>query len=612
MRTPELIATHTNTDFDAFAAMLAAHKLYPEARMCLGGTVNRNVREFQRLYADLIPVVDPTDVERDSVRRLIMVDTVHANRLGELADLCGRSGVQVVAFDHHAREQAAPEYIGAGDLVTSDDGSLVTLLVHIIAERGIRVTPFEATVFALGIHEDTGSLTFSTTTPRDAQALAFCMEQGADTALLERWLANTLSPPQRRTLAAALESAEELPVADATVLLAALREELYVEGVSVVAHRVMDLTGCDAFFLLVAMENRVFVTARSRGGRLDVARALAAVGGGGHAAAASAVVKDRSLEEVAAAVRTAAPAALVPVATARDALAPGLHAVPEGSPVDEAAILCRRERVGGVAVLSRGRLAGSCRAHRPRPRRGPRTRPRAGEVGGHVGRGRRWRPTRRWSAWRRSSRRTRSAGCPWSSTSRTARCASRTCSGVVTRGAVIGEVGQKPAEPRPAANLAGSLAELGLDDLLRHVQAVAPDYRGVFLVGGAVRDILLGVPGFDVDLAVEGDGIAFGTELARRLRGHVRPHDKFGTAVVVAGGADARLRVDVASTRSESYAVPGGAAQGAARRHRQRPGPPRFFRQRDGRVAQARDLRESARPARRARRPRGAPHRRAP
>ena len=92
MRTPELIATHTNTDFDAFAAMVAAHKLYPEAQICLGGAVNRNVREFQALHADLIPVVDPGDVDRDSVRRLILVDTVHANRLGDLGELCGARG----------------------------------------------------------------------------------------------------------------------------------------------------------------------------------------------------------------------------------------------------------------------------------------------------------------------------------------------------------------------------------------------------------------------------------------------------------------------------------------------------------------------------------------
>ena len=111
------------------------------------------------------------------------------------------------------------------------------------------------------------------------------------------------------------------------MLLSALHEDLYVEGVSVVAHRVMDLTGCDAYFLLVEMEGRVFVTARSRGGRVDVAEALRAVGGGGHTAAASAVVKDRSLDEVAAAVAAAAPAAVAPTRVALDALEPGPPAV---------------------------------------------------------------------------------------------------------------------------------------------------------------------------------------------------------------------------------------------------------------------------------------------
>ena len=115
---------------------------------------------------------------------------------------------------------------------------------------------------------------------------------------------------------------------------------------------------------------------------------------------------------------------------------------------------------------------------------------------------------------------------------------------------------REPAAP-VTANLAGLLGELGLDDLLRHVQAVAAGVRGCYLVGGAVRDLLLREPGFDVDLAVEGDGIAFATELAARLKGHVRPHEKFGTAVVVSEGAAGRLRVDVASTRAESYEYPG-------------------------------------------------------
>ena len=128
------------------------------------------------------------------------------------------------------------------------------------------------------------------------------------------------------------------------MLLSALREDLYVEGVSVVAHRVMDLTGADAYFLLVEMEGRIFVTARSRGGRVDVAAALRAVGGGGHTAAASAVVKDKRLEVVAAAVAAAVPDAVAPTKVARDALEPGPRVLPDTAPVDEAALLCRRER----------------------------------------------------------------------------------------------------------------------------------------------------------------------------------------------------------------------------------------------------------------------------
>jgi tRNA nucleotidyltransferase (CCA-adding enzyme) len=556
MRTPELIATHTNTDFDAFAARVAARKLYPEAAVCLGGAVNRNVREFQALYADLIPVVDPADVERDSVRRLVIVDTVHANRLGDLGDLCTQDGVQVVAFDHHTHLDDLPPFLGPDNLVTSEDGSLVTLFVRIIAERGLTISPFEATVFALGIHEDTGSLTFSTTTPADAEALALCMQCGADPALLEKWLANTLTPAQRRTLAGALASAEELPVAEATVLLSALRQDLYVEGVSVVAHRVMDLTGCDAFFLLVSMENRVFVTARSRGGRLDVARALAAVGGGGHPAAASAVVKDRSLEEVAAALRAAVPASVNPVPTVEGVMVPPPPLVDAFTSVDDAALLCRRESLGGTLVADGGLLVGKVALADLE---------RAAAHGlGHA-------PVKAVMTTRvtalpidtpveRAALAVAQEAIGWAPVTREEAAAE------VPVAAVVGAVSRRslsgappPLPPAPvAANLAGELGELGLDALLRQVQAVAAGVRGVYLVGGAVRDLLLGEPGFDVDIAVEGDGIAFADNLAVRLKGHVRPHEKFGTAVVVARGASGeRLRVDVASTRSESYEHPG-------------------------------------------------------
>src|SRR5207244_1379788 len=75
----------------------------------------------------------------------------------------------------------------------------------------------------------------------------------------------------------------------------------------------------------------------------------------------------------------------------------------------------------------------------------------------------------------------------------------------------------------------------------------------VYLVGGAVRDLLRRVESVDLDLAVEGDAhLAAGT-VAERLGGEVVLHDRFGTATVKAPD----LTVDLAATRRETYAHPG-------------------------------------------------------
>ena len=76
-----------------------------------------------------------------------------------------------------------------------------------------------------------------------------------------------------------------------------------------------------------------------------------------------------------------------------------------------------------------------------------------------------------------------------------------------------------------------------------------PRGEGVYLVGGAVRDLLLGRESFDVDLAVEGEAIEF----ARGLGGEVTAHGRFGTAVV--RFPDGR-QLDVVTCRRETYAAP--------------------------------------------------------
>ena len=93
-----------------------------------------------------------------------------------------------------------------------------------------------------------------------------------------------------------------------------------------------------------------------------------------------------------------------------------------------------------------------------------------------------------------------------------------------------------------------------VSNLLRQAGALA-DQLSVcaFVVGGFVRDLLLGIENFDLDLVIERDGIAFARALGRNLGVHVQVYDRFGTAVLM---LPHRVKLDVATARGESYAHP--------------------------------------------------------
>jgi tRNA nucleotidyltransferase (CCA-adding enzyme) len=105
-------------------------------------------------------------------------------------------------------------------------------------------------------------------------------------------------------------------------------------------------------------------------------------------------------------------------------------------------------------------------------------------------------------------------------------------------------------ETPPATELAARARALpGAGPVLDALEGL----EDVHLVGGAVRDLLLGRPAPDLDLVVVGDAPAVARTLAERLGGEVVAHGRFGTATVRAGGR----AVDLATARRERYPRPG-------------------------------------------------------
>ena len=543
MRAQTVIATHSSTDFDALASMLAARRLYPGSAVVLQPMLARNVREFTRLYADELDLVEAASLERSQILRLVVVETVDAARLGELESLVLDPDVEKIVFDHHERE--CPEWVQPENFFLTGDGALTTTLVGILAERELHVGPLEATVFALGIHEDTGSLSFSSTTQRDAEAIAWCLRHGARLEELGHFLRPALGDEERELLGELLASIRPVRAAGVELLIASARWPRYLEDIALLAHKLVDLTDCDALVCLVEMEKRVLGVFRSRVPELDAAKLAALLGGGGHRGAASAATRV-SLEQASQMVEDGLGSALEQPRRASEVMSKPARSVTSKTTVAEAMAVCQRYHQSGLLVLEDGKLRGAVNRE---------------DLDKAIGHGLDQAPVKALMT-------LEVAVCEQTATlpelrrllvaspaGRIAVVEEGEVVGVVTRGDLLAALGHQEAlETVAEADLSKELESLSqLAPLREAIATIGGAHEGIYLVGGSVRDVLLGAEGFDIDIAVEGDAIALARELARLMRGRIRAHEKFGTAVVLYGD-DAR--VDVVTTRSEFYEAP--------------------------------------------------------
>ena len=88
----------------------------------------------------------------------------------------------------------------------------------------------------------------------------------------------------------------------------------------------------------------------------------------------------------------------------------------------------------------------------------------------------------------------------------------------------------------------------GLIKIIRRVASM--NKMPAYLVGGFVRDLILGVKNLDLDIVVEGSGIIFSEHLSRALKARLIRHKRFGTATVT---VKPHIKIDIATARKESY-----------------------------------------------------------
>jgi len=558
----ELIATHIGADFDAFASMLVARRLHPEAKLFFPGSREGSVRRTIEARRIEVPELRQKDVDPAAITRVILCDVRQHDRIGILAEwLQENPQIEVWAYDHHPASSS--DLAVAAGIVDPAAGSTSTLIVEELRRRGLSCAAEEADLLLMGIYEDTGSLTYATTGPRDLQAAAWLLEVGGDLEAVRASVTRPLDPERLDVLHRMTQRLEAHRIRGHRVGVVEVELGKYLEELAPLVSRCLEVFELPLLFALFGEGDRVTLIARGNVEGFDLGEALAEfAGGGGHATAASARLKDRTLLEARERLLEFLRRRLPPAARARDLMIAPFHVLPAGTSIDDAKAELNTRRINAAPVERDGRIVGSVSRQilDAAIQHGLGARPVATVMS----------PELEWADPEAPAEEVRErmlarhprfvlVGSP---------AAGRPL-GLVTRMQLLRHlhgqlsdfeerIDRRSEQQRERREHIAHLLEKRLPPALgSRIAAIAAVSRQhgvpVYLVGGFVRDLLLERENRDLDLVVEGDGLEYAAWLAQALGGRVRAHRAFLTAVVVDGEG---FHVDVATARSEFYRAP--------------------------------------------------------
>jgi len=562
-----LITTHLNADFDGLASMVAARKLYPDAMLAFPGSQERNVRDF--ISQSLLYQYDflkTKQVDLQKIDTLIVVDTRSSTRLGPFAKCLNNTDLKIHLYDHH------PHNAGdmAGEIERVEDyGSTTTLLMTILQEKEIEITAEEATLFALGIYEDTGSLTHLTTTPADLKAAAWLVERGAKLDQVAQFITHELTSIQISLLHELMKTAKQYTIQDIPVVVITHSLPHYMDEFALIVRRFMAMENINVLFAIISMGGRIYLIARSRIADVNVGTIARDLGGGGHSTAASATMKDITLIQAQEKLIHTLHKHIHPQPIAREMMSqPAITITPEAAIIEAKEILTRYN-ITALPVCDFTNPS----AKQISPIYGIITRQIIEKaVHHHLGQ----RPVSDYMT-------TEVKTLPLDATLADIQeliiehrqrlipiVEKKTILGIITRTDLLNRLVNDPAHlPKNllheselpslerTRNINVQIIECLDRKMIRLIQTIGEvadrmKYNA-FAVGGFVRDLLLKNRNHDLDIVVEGDGILYAKQLARQLEGRYITHERFKTAMVLLPSG---FKIDIATARLEYYEYP--------------------------------------------------------
>ncbi len=294
----KIVLTHTNPDFDAFASAVAAYRYHECDAIFVCSSFDVQIRKFIEKEEPDIEILSFNEKKlksfNDEIDLIIITDCKLKNRLGILGDLVDKSK-EIIIYDHHPIDR---EDINPDKIYLEKTGSATTIIADkLLKDKSRNLNETDLTLFLLGIYEDTGFLSFSGTTSKDLLVASKIVEAGGKISKISEYIKRYLTRDHIYILNELLMNMYFYSAGNINIGISYASIDEYIDDVSILSHRIMEIENLDAIFIAVRTEAKIVVIGRSNVSFVNTKKILEKFGGGGHPAAASAIVKDMTLND---------------------------------------------------------------------------------------------------------------------------------------------------------------------------------------------------------------------------------------------------------------------------------------------------------------------------
>ena len=549
----EIITCHIYADLDALSSMVLIKKLYPNGVLVFPGHIGKSVKAFVNLYQNFLQVKKIKDIQMDKVTKLIVVDTSKKNRIGLFEQLLDRDDVEVVIYDHH---KISENDIKNTKIIRKNYGANTTNILEVILKNNpnIEFNEIEATLGLMGIYEDTGNFTFDSTTPKDLEMASYLLQKKGDLSKVNEYVQKGLEKEQLEIFIELIENSEYIDIDGEVAQITYYKSDDFIFGMDELINKIQYLGKSSLCIILCGNNKRVSVVGRSSN-KINIAKILKDYNVGGHEYAVSGVVRDKKLDILYKEIKKRVEKSIKPSKKSTDIMNTPVKTILKDTKIKLAYKIMYRMGYGGLPIVKDGKIIGIITRN---------------SVDKALNHGFSNAPV---SAYMTSDVIT--ADKNMSIEELKALVVEKGIGrvpivnedgkilGIVTRTDILKSIYNK--NPIRKAKKLKFQSEIKNDiegivppkllKLLKTIETISKKRdEKVFLVGGIVRDFILGINNKDIDIVVEGDGIKFALELKEVLNGEkIRIHEKFKTAVIMVNDD---LKIDIASSRLEYYEYP--------------------------------------------------------